>query len=160
MTKAPKLQNDIDALKILLNEQFIHNEKLQIENTRLQEQLNLAIARRYVASSEKIPANQFRLLDEAEVDDEKENDDTLSLLNEDDNSTTIAEHTRKKKTGRQALPESLPRIDVVHTLNDDDRIYEYDGNTLNEIGEVIIRAARHYSGKDSGHTPYPKKICV
>lgn len=137
MLKTPHLPDDIDTLKALLNEQRVDNEKLQRENTRLQEQLNLAIARRYAASSEKVQADQFRLFDEAEVDNETENDDALSLLNEDDDSTTVSKHTRKKKTGRKPLPDSLPRFDVVHELDDTDCICEHDGNTLNEIGEVI-----------------------
>jgi len=137
MTKAPQLPNDVDALKALLNEQLINNENLQRENTRLQEQLNLAIARRYAASSEKIPADQFRLFDEAEVDNEIENDEVLSLLNEDDDSTTVVAHTRKKKTGRKPLPKSLVRVDDVHELAEQDRICEHDGKILNEIGDVI-----------------------
>jgi transposase len=137
MLKTPQLPNDIDALKALLNEQRVDNEKLQIENNRLQEQLNLAIARRYAASSEKISADQFRLFDEAEVDDEIENDDALSLSNEDDDSTTVAEYTRKKKTGRKALPNSLVRVDKIHELSEVERICEHDGKILNEIGEVV-----------------------
>jgi len=144
MTKAPQLPDDVDALKALLIEQNSHIEKIQIdrdklqtENTRLQEQLNLAIARRYAASSEKISPDQFRLFDEAEVDNETENDSALSWLNEEDDSTTVAEHTRKKKTGRKLLPNSLVRVDIVYELIDSERVCEHDGNTLKEIGEVI-----------------------
>ena len=142
MTKTPTLQNDIDALKTVLIEQNIllgqlqtDKDKLQIENTRLQEQLNLAIARRYAASSEKIPADQFRLFDEAEVDDTDEND-APALLNEND-TTTIASHTRKKKTGRKPLPKSLMRVDKIHELDEKDRVCEHDLKVLNEIGEVV-----------------------
>jgi outer membrane murein-binding lipoprotein Lpp len=68
MKSLPKqLPNDIDALKVLVAEQAAHNEELRAqkrvdekENIRLnakvlslQEQLNLALARRYAASSEK-----------------------------------------------------------------------------------------------------------
>ncbi len=141
MTKAPLLPNDVDALKALLIKKNSHieqiqtdKERLQIENNRLQEQLNLAIARRYAASSEKIPVNQFRLFDEAEV----ETDDALFPLSNDDNdTTTVAAHTRKKKTGRKPLPDNLPRMDVVHDLSEAARICEHDGNTLKEIGEVV-----------------------
>ena len=142
MAKTPQLPDDIDILKALLAEQKERNEQLQtdkdklkIENTRLQEQLNLAIARRYAASSEKNPTDQFRLFDEAEV--ETDDDEERALLNEDSDSTTVAEHTRKKKTGRKALPETLVRVNNVHELDEQDRICEHDGKTLNEIGEVI-----------------------
>ncbi len=148
MTKAPQLPDNIDALKALLieqnayikqlqsNHQKTQNDKvqLQIRNALLQEQLNLAIAKRYAASSEKIPADQLHLFDEAEV----ETDDESSPLADDDNdSTTVAEHTRKKKTGRKPLPDSLVRIDEIHELFEAERICEHDGNTLNEIGDVI-----------------------
>ena len=142
MTKAPTLPDDIDILKALLIEQNSQIEQLQTENNQyktkvltLQEQLNLALAVRYAASSEKIPADQFRLFDEAEV--ESGEDETTPLSNEENNTTTVAEHTRKKKTGRKPLPDSLVRVDVVHALSDAERVCEHDGNTLNEIGEVI-----------------------
>ncbi len=134
MAKTPQLPDDIDALKALLIERNSHIDQLEIRNTLLQEQLNLAIARRYAASSEKIPADQFCLFDEAEVDNDE--NDASALLNEND-TTTVASHTRKKKTGRKILPASLNRIDEIHTLDEQDRICEHDGKVLKEIGEVI-----------------------
>ena len=80
MPSLPKqLPDDIDSLKILVAEQATNNEKLRAqtrvseqENARLnakvlslQEQLNLALARRYAASSEKLSPDQIRLFDEA-----------------------------------------------------------------------------------------------
>ena len=137
MAKTPQLPNDVDALKALLTEQYERNSQLEVKVLTLQEQLNLAIARRYAASSEKIPADQFRLFDEAEVDNETETDDVLSLLNEDDDTTTVASHTRKKKTGRKPLPDSLVRVDEIHELSEAERVCEHDGKVLNEIGEVV-----------------------
>ena len=137
MTKAPQLPDDVDALKALLTEQYERNNQLEVKVLTLQEQLNLAIARRYAASSEKIPADQFRLFDEAEVDDETENNDVLLLLNEEDDSTLVATHTRKKKTGRKPLPDSLVRVDKIHELSEVERVCEHDGKVLNEIGEVV-----------------------
>ena len=59
-----KLPDDIEELKSLVANQQVRNEKLSSENQRykaqvltLQEQLNLALARRYAASSEKISPN-------------------------------------------------------------------------------------------------------
>ncbi len=135
MTKIPLLPNDVDALKLLLTEQRALNKTLTQKNSVLQEQLNLALARRYAASSEKITADQLRLFDEAEVDTDQ------SLLDEPDalgtEITTVAEHTRVKKTGRKALPATLPRIDVVHELSESERVCDTDGNPLTEIGDVI-----------------------
>ncbi|HEN46861.1 MAG TPA: IS66 family transposase [Mizugakiibacter sp.] len=136
-----QLPDDVNALKTLVADQVIRNERLhadkqavlqknaqlQSQVITLQEQLNLALARRYAASSEKIAPDQIRLFDEAEVEAQAEpvEEDTI----------TVPEHTRKKR-GRKKLPESLPRIDVIHELADAERICPHDGKPLTEIGEV------------------------
>ena len=84
-----QLPNDIDSLKALIAEQAARNTQLEHENARisakvlsLQEQLNLALALRYAASSEKLSPDQIRLFDEAEVDAlaSTDGDTTLSAL--------------------------------------------------------------------------------
>ena len=139
-TALNQLPDDVDLLKSLLTDQAIkldeaathkirllaRNELLESRILTLQEQLNLALARRYAASSEKISPDQYRLFDEAEVDTEVEleNDEVI-----------VPAHTRKKG-GRKKLPESLPRVDVIHELSGDDLICPHDGATLTEIGAV------------------------
>ena len=127
-----QLPNDIDLLKSLVADQHARNEQLSLENQRykaqvlsLQEQLHLAIARRYAASSEKISPDQYRLFDEAEADTEEE---------PQDDGVEVPAHTRKKG-GRKKLLDILPRVDVVHELSGDDLICPHDGATLTEIGE-------------------------
>ena len=142
MPSLPKqLPDDIDSLKILVAEQATNNEKLRAqkrvseqENARLnakvlslQEQLNLALARRYAASSEKLSPDQIRLFDEAEVEAQKESPE--------DETVTVPEHSRWKR-GRKKLPDSLSRIDIVHELAADERRCPHDGGVLAEIGEV------------------------
>jgi hypothetical protein len=138
------LPDDIDALKALVEAQQVRNKHLEQKNRRLiteniqykaqvltlQEQLNLALARRYAASSEKIAPNQLRLFDEAEMAVE-----TAQAEDGDAESITIEAHTRKKR-GRKALPDSLPRVDIVHTLDEAARRCPHDGQVLMEIGEV------------------------
>ena len=138
-----QLPNDVATLKSLVADQLARNEQLQADKqavdqknehlqTRilaLQEQLNLALARRYAASSEKISPDQIRLFDEAEVDTETER------LSEED-EVTIPAHKRRKR-GRKKLPEALPRVEVVHELPEVERCCPHDGATLAEIGEVI-----------------------
>lgn len=155
--------DDIEALKSLLVEQIAkHDEaaaraaELEQENCRikaqvlsLQEQLNLALARRYAASSEKISPDQVRLFDEAEVDSEAEE---LADQGETAETVVVAEHRRKKR-GRKRLPEALPRIEVIHELDASERRCDRDGAELGEIGEVTseqldivpaqIRVIRH-----------------
>lgn len=130
------LPDDIDALKSLVAEQATVNEQLLFENDRikaqvltLQEQLNIALARRYAASSEKISPDQIRLFNEAEVDTESDTPDTTTGV------VTIVEHTRQAR-GRKALPEALPRIDVIHELTEAERLCPYDGAVLTVIGDV------------------------
>jgi transposase len=148
MEKAPdQLPDDVDLLKSLLADQALkldeaathkeqllaRNEQLSKQNQRyktqvltLQEQLNLALARRYAASSEKISPDQYRLFDEAEVDTEAE---------PPEDEITVPAHSRKKG-GRRKLPESLPRAEVVHELSGEELICPHDGATLAEIGAV------------------------
>ena len=124
-----QLPNDIDALKSLVADQAVRNEQLQSQVILLQEQLNLALAKRYAASSEKISPDQVCLFDEAEAD-------VPSIEDADDNVILVPAHKRKKH-GRKPLPNNLPRIDVVHELPEDERHCPHDGQLLTEIDEVI-----------------------
>ena len=131
-----QLPDDIDALKSLVADQVARNEQLATENQRyktqvltLQEQLNLALAKRYAASSEKISPDQVCLFNEAEVAVEPAPD-------ADDELIIVPAHTRKK-CGRKPLPDSLPRIDVVHELPESERRCDHDAQLLTEIAEVI-----------------------
>ena len=123
-----QLPDDIATLKSLVADQVARNEQLQSKVILLQEQLNIALAKRYAASSEKISPDQIRLFDEAEAEalTEAEAQETV----------TIPAHRRKKR-GRKALPENLPRIDVVHELPESERRCAHDGRWLSEIDAVI-----------------------
>ena len=76
----------------------------------LTEQLNLALARRYAASSEKLSPDQIRLFDEAEAE-------TQTAAPAEDETITVPAHTRRKR-GRKKLPAALPRVEVIHELPD------------------------------------------
>jgi transposase len=162
-----QLPDDIDALKSLLADQaakpdqFVaRNEQLSTQNQRykaqvltLTEQLNLALARRYAASSEKCSPDQIWLFDEAELD-------SAAAAGTDadahDDEIRVTAHQRKKR-GRKPLPDHLPRIDVVHELPESERRCDHDGQLLTEIDEVIseqldiipakIRVLRHIRKK-------------
>jgi transposase len=147
-----QLPDDVDALKSLVADQLARNEQLTTENRHykaqvltLTEQLSLALARRYAASSEKLSPDQIRLFDEAEAE-------TQAVAPAGDETVTVPAHTRRKR-GRKPLPETLPRVEVVHELPDNERICPHDGKLLAEIGEVTseqldvipakIRVIRH-----------------
>jgi len=128
-----QLPDDVDALKSLVADQLARNEQLTTENQHykaqvltLTEQLNLALARRYAASSEKLSPDQIRLFDEAEAQ---------AAAPAEDETVTVPAHTRRKR-GRKPLPETLPRLEVIHELPEAERICPHDGNPLTEIGAV------------------------
>ena len=150
-----QLPDDVDALKSLLTDQLVRNEQLQAdkqavdhenkqlttENKRykvqvltLTEQLNLALARRYAASSEKLSPDQIGLFDEAELDGVATPGMDVDAV--DDDEIMVAAHKRKKR-GRKPIPAHLPRIDVVHELPESERRCDHDGQLLTEIDEVI-----------------------
>ena len=129
--------DDIDALKALLVEQRTKNDTLSQRNEQLtakvvvlQEQLNLALAKRYAASSEKLSPDQIYLFDEAEAEAGEGPQVTP------DDHVTVAPYTRKKR-GRKPLPETLARVDVVHELPEAERHCPHDGAVLEEIGEQV-----------------------
>ncbi len=130
MPKDTSLPDDINALKALLTEQQNRNGQLEAQILSLQEQLNLAIARRYAASSEKITSDQLRLFDEAEVDIETAFEDDTEV----NDTITIEAYTRTSKRGRKPLPESLPRVDMLYELDETERVCDHDGALSFVIG--------------------------
>ena len=137
-----QLPDDVDALKSLFADQATklaevtaRNEQLATQNHRYQaqvltltEQLNLALARRYAASSEKLSPDQIRLFDEAEAE-------AQAAAPTEDETITVPAHARRKR-GRKPLPEALPRVEVIHELPDNERVCPHDGHPLTEIGAV------------------------
>ena len=129
---------DIDALKALAVEQRAKIDSLSHRNDQLtakvfvlQEQLNLALAKRYAASSEKISSDQIYLFDEAEAESEDAGAQATP-----DNHITVGPYTRKKR-GRKPLPDTLPRVEVIHELSAAERHCPHDGAVLEEIGEEV-----------------------
>ena len=147
-----QLPDDINALKSLVADQLERNEQLTTENQHykaqvltLTEQLNLALARRYAASSEKLSPDQIRLFDEAEAE-------IQAAVPAAEETLTVPEHARRKR-GRKPLPAVLPRVEVIHELPEAEQYCPHDGNLLTEIGAVTseqldiipakIRVIRH-----------------
>ena len=129
-----QLPDDVDALKTFIVNQATtldgmtaRNEQLQSQVVILQEQLNIALAKRFASRSEQLSPDQIRLFDEAES--------TSSAEATPEETVAVAPYQRKRG-GRKSLPERLPRIEVVHELPELDRRCEHDGRLLMEIGEV------------------------
>jgi|TARA_Y100000310_G_scaffold343827_1_gene453320 transposase len=97
----------------------------------LQEQVNLLLHRRFGRSSEHYSPDQLGLFNEAEeaLDDVEIDDDTTA-----EDSVIVEQHQRRKK-GRKPLPASLPRIEIIHDLADDEKFCPHDDHPLHRIGE-------------------------
>ncbi len=106
------------------------NQNYKTQVSLLQERLNLALAIRFAARSEKVSPDQIRLFDEAEADATESGETDTPLAIE------IAPHTRQRG-GRKPLPENLPRVEVVHVLPESEQVCTHDGRPLKMIGEVV-----------------------
>ena len=132
-----QLPDDVEALKALVVDHAARNEQLRQENQHyqsqvvlLQEQLALALAKRFASRSEQLSPDQIRLFDEAEATSTPDADEGA------EQTVEISPH-RRSKGGRKPLPARLPRIDVVHELPENERVCDHDGRVLNEIDEVV-----------------------
>lgn len=119
VARLDNLPEEPEALKAVVHEQ-------QAEIVRLQEYVNVLLAKRYGPSSEKVPDEQLRLFNEAEQE-------TVAPEPEPQAPVQVPAHERAKP-GRRALPEYLPRVEVVHELPEQQRVCDHDGEALVEIG--------------------------
>ncbi len=118
MAKVAKdLHKNIDALKALV----FAKDKLLAEQEQLiavlREQLQLALHKRFGASSEKTAIDQLNLFNEAEATVEQSSETPAA----DDTETTVPEHKRKKP-GRRPLPADLPRVVIEHDIPEDQKV--------------------------------------
>jgi transposase len=135
-----QLPSDPQALRALLIEQRASHvaelkardtaiQRRDVEIEQLREKLNALLASRYGASSEQIPDEQLRLFNEAEVDAEVIVDDAEAGIE-------VPAH-RRRRGGRRALPEQLPRVDIHYELDDAERVCPHDATMLERVSEVI-----------------------
>lgn len=108
----------------------------------LMEQLNLSKQKQFGRSSEKLDSPQLELLDEAEVfSDDTQEEPVL----ESEETVEVPAHKRKKK--RVSLPDTLPRVDVIHDLPDAEKVCPHDGSILKQIGEDISEQLNYIPAK-------------
>ncbi len=137
-----KLPNDIAQLKALIAQL---NQRLQEKDNKLQanaielvqkdqkinslqHQLKSALQFRFGQKSEKWPAGQLGLFDEAVLSEEEK-----LLAAQADKDITIASFSRKKG-GRKPLPAELPREQIIHDLPEAEKTCAC-GHALHKIGE-------------------------
>jgi len=154
------LPDDKESLKrIILSLQETHTQReqsyqaqlksLEDEISILSEQVRFFKASVYARKTEKLSAEELRqmfLFDEAEAVV-----DGIAPEDEESEEVTVAAHTRRK-SGRKALPESLPRVEVVYDLSEEEKHCNC-GHLMSRIGEDVyekldiiparIRVIRH-----------------
>lgn len=134
-----ELPNDVETLKAMMHAQARHYEAQleqrdgrlgELESTiaRLHEQINLLLAKRFGASSEKVSEAQLGLFNEAEA--------TLEETPREDTEVDVPAH-RRTVPKRKPLPDALPRTRVVHDLAEADKVCPHDGTALKPMGEVV-----------------------
>lgn len=114
---------------------LMEKKEAQWEATKqsLYEQFRLALERQFGPSTEKYNIQQGDLLiNEAELAVDEEN-----AAEDEEDATERAPAKKRPRGGRVALPPELPRTEVVHELDDTERLCAEDGNELKVIGEEI-----------------------
>ncbi len=125
LSDAAKLPDDPTALKQLLVDFQRHFDK---ETAILLEQIRLLRAQLYGRKSEKvIPIDGPQPLPLFDMPEPE------GLEDESAEEIHVPEHTRKKR-GRKPLPDDLPRVEVVHDIDEKDKTCPC-GCTLKRIGE-------------------------
>lgn len=143
MIDLKELPSDVEKLKAIISVQ-IQNHEIEIKNKNaeidiLHEALRLARMQRFAASSEKLPSDQILLFNESEFvfaqgyEGNFETTPEASTIALCDESST----EKKRRPVRKALPDHLPREEVVIDLLESEKICEKDGTPLKEIGSDI-----------------------
>ena len=142
------LRAQIVERDVLLEERAATIARHEATIEQLHEQVRLLLARRFGASSEKLPDAQLGLFNEAEAGAAEEP--------EADAGTEVAAH-RGARPVRAPLPESLERVDIEHELAQSERTCPHHGVELERFAEVVseqldivpakVRVLRHIRGK-------------
>ena len=131
-----ELPDDVEALKAIVAQVVAEKEAAIASRdatiTALQEQVQLLLARRFAASSERVADGQLGLFNEAEELDA----DTAPQAGEDkDAPVAVVGHSRRRRGKRAPIPEHLPRVEVLHELPEDERVCPHDGAVVEAFGE-------------------------
>ena len=129
------LPDDPEVLKALvMRQREEHAAALAVRDTtieRLNERIQLLLARRFGASSERAADAQLGLFNEAEQVAAAEADEADEELE----TVEVPAHSRRVPK-RKPLGADLPRVRVVHDLDESDKHCPHDGTALELIGSV------------------------
>lgn len=154
----PNSKEELKNLVVKLQEELALQQAKLIHQSeyinQLIEAIQLAKHQHFGVRSEKFNVDQLSLLfNEAEsLVDHESNTKDGSSNNDDPSSTNVSGHKRRKG-GRRKLPDHYPRIEVIHTLDENDCQCDHCQSPLNEMGEKVseqidivpmsIRVIRH-----------------
>ncbi len=141
LTENEQLKQRLAALESQLSEKnsTIQNQEkflekkeisLAIKDHRIQtleEYIRYMEQQRFGPSSEKVSPDQLGLglFDEAELMEEEDKSE--------EETTDVPAHKRKKK--RVSIPADLPRTDVIHDLDESEKVCPHDGTALRHFGD-------------------------
>ena len=108
--------------QLLEQEAIIERQSKRIQS--LHELLRTLRQSQYGASSEKLSPDQLGLFNEGEE----------AVESEEPVETEVQGHTRRSR-GRPALPEDLPREEIIYDLDDAEKQCPHDGSALEVIGQ-------------------------
>ena len=119
---------------------YIQQLEHELSQTReryesLKEQLALVLYRRFSRSSEQGQPGQAQLFEEAESTAAESAEHDSDSDEGETESITVPAHTRRKR-GRKPIDANLPRVDIVHEIDEADRQCAC-GAVMDEIGSEV-----------------------
>jgi transposase len=123
-----ELPSSVEALRdLVVQQQHLIDEQAE-KIAYLEEWKRLIDSQRFGSKSEKVPADQYPLFNEAEIEAAAAEEET------EDDTVSVPAHTRKKQ-GRRPLPDCLPVREILHDLSDAEKVCPHDpAHTMKEIG--------------------------
>lgn len=135
ITTPQQLPDDTDSLKEIISNLTKLTKEYRQQIQYLEEKNNLLLQKLFGRKSEKLTPEdtlQGRLFDEAESFSVSDKDKPEK---ESEPETVVSSYTRKKR-GRKPFPESLPRVDIIHDISEDDKQCPC-GCEMKRIGEDV-----------------------
>ena len=114
----------------------VENEHLSSRNQWLERQIKLGQAHRFGSRSEKAHGLQRELFNEDEMIEDRTDPDQM------DDTTTVPEHSRKKRSRTPTLSDDLVREIVIHELDESERVCPFDQAILKAIGHDTRREVK------------------
>ena len=102
--------------------------RLELENAQLREELYLARHRLFGRKTEKAVVENLPLFDELPMGIAEKPSELQAV--------EVAAHNRARKAGRKPLPETLPRVEILHDIAGEDKKCVC-GHDLVKIGEEV-----------------------